>query len=665
MSSPAYRYGSWSGGRDPLEPPYDVAAALDEIGEAVLEGASPRQALRELMHRGADGLRGLDDLRRQVAKRQRQARQQGQLDGTLQEVRELLEQALELERAALFPDPDDSARMAELELDTLPTDTARAVQALKPYDWRSPAAKAAYDQIGDLLRREILDSQFKGLKDALTGADPAAMQAVKDMLSDLNAMLAADAKGQHTQEQFDDFMAKHGEFFGSAEGGAPQTLEELVDDLARRAAAQQRLMDSLTPQQRQELGELMQGAMDMDLAAQLAQLGDGLRNARPDLPWGGKERMSGAQGMGMGDATTALEELADLDDLAASLGQDYPGASLEDVDEAAVQRALGRGALDDVAALRRIERELLEQGYLVRDSRGALELSPRAVRRVGATALRKVFSKLDAGGRGGHDVRDAGAAGEATGSSRLWEFGDEQPLDVVRTVRNAVLRAGPRSTSLPASGRTHGVRLHVEDFEVVETQRRTSACVALLVDLSFSMEVRGAWGTAKQTALALHSLVTTTYPQDAIEIIGFSDYAQVLSPEKLAGLDAQRVQGTNLQHALVLAGRHLAKHPDSEPVVLVVTDGEPTAHLTRSGQSTFCWPPLAETLELTMAEVERVTRRGATINVFMLDDEPRLVEFVESVAARNGGRVFAPDPSRLGEYVVSDYLRARRGRRGR
>ncbi|MDQ3611931.1 MAG: VWA domain-containing protein, partial [Actinomycetota bacterium] len=456
--------------------------------------------------------------------------------------------------------------------------------------------------------------------------------------------------GEHTSEQFEQFMAAHGEFFPSQ----PQTLAELVDDLARRAAAQQALLDSLTPEQRQELGELMQGAMDMDLQAQLAQLGDALRGARPDLPWGGRQRMRGEQGMGMGDATTALAELADLEDLEAALGQDYPGASLDDIDEAAVQRALGRSAVDDVAALRRIERELLEQGYLVRDARGKLELSPRAVRRVGATALRKVFSKLDAGGRGAHDVRDAGAAGEVTGASRAWQFGDEQPLDVVRTVRNAVQRGAGRP-----------LRLHVEDFEVVETERRTCAAVALLVDLSFSMELRGTWGTAKQTALALHSLVTTKYPQDSIEIIGFSDYAQVLSPEKLAGLDAQRVQGTNLQHALVLAGRHLASHPDAEPVVLVVTDGEPTAHLTRTGHAEFCWPPLAETLELTMAEVERVTRRGATINVFMLDDEPRLVEFVEHLAARNGGRVFSPDPARLGEYVVSDYLRARRGRRAR
>ena len=662
MTSPpprraAYRYGSWSGGRDPLEAPYDVAAALDEIGASVLDGASARQALRDLLRRGAEGMRGLEDLRRAVAKRQREARRKGRLDGTLEEVQALLDSALELERAALFPDPSDDARMREMELDTLPSHVARAVQQLQPYDWRSPQARAAYEQIGDLLRKEVLDSQFAGLKSALQNTSPEDLRAVKDMVADLNAMLDADSRGQHTQEQFDAFMARHGQFFPSQ----PQTLDELVDDLARRAAAQQRLRNSLTPQQRQELDELMQATMDLDLGAQLAQLGDALRGARPDLPWQGREQMRGDAPMGMGEATTALEELADLDDLEAALSQDYPGASLADIDEAAVQRALGRGAVDDVAALRRIERELLEQGYLTKDARGQLELSPRAVRRVGATALRKVFGRLEAAGRGGHDVRDAGAAGETTGASRAWQFGDEQPLDVVRTVRNAVQRS-----TLPAPGSPRRtLRLSVDDFEVVETERRTYAAVALLVDLSFSMELRGAWGTAKQTALALHSLVTTKYPQDAIEIIGFSDVARVLSPEQFAGLDAQRVQGTNLQHALVLAARHLGRHPDAEPVVLVVTDGEPTAHLTRSGVPLFCWPPLPETLELTMAEVERVTRRGATINVFMLDDEPRLVEFVEHLAARNGGRVFAPDPQRLGEYVVSDYLRARRGRSSR
>ncbi|HUR13702.1 MAG TPA: hypothetical protein VM097_04335 [Mycobacteriales bacterium] len=644
----SFRYGAWDGGPDPLAPPYDLAEAVDELGDRVLAGDTVRQALRALLRQGTQGVRGLDAMRRDVARQMREARRAGRLDGTLDEVRGLLESALDSERRALFPDPSDAARLAESELDALPTDTARAVRELRDYSWRSEEARAAYEQIQDLLRREVLDSQFRGMKQALEGATPEDLARVKDMLAALNAMLAADARGEHTQADFDAFMAEYGGFFPSA----PGTLAELVDDLARRAAAAQRLMDSLSREQREELQGLMADAMDIDLQAQMSQLSDALRAARPELPWGGRQRVDGREGMGLGDATTALEELADLEDLEAALGQDYPGAALDDIDEGAVQRALGRQAVDDVRSLQQLERELQAQGYLVRDSHGRLELSPRAVRRLGLTALNRVFADLHAQGRGEHDVRDAGAAGDVTGASRPWQFGDEQPLDVVRTVRNAVLRAGPGP-----------VRLVVDDMEVVETERRTTAAVALLVDLSFSMELRGTWAPAKQTALALHALVTTRFPQDAIQVIGFSDYAQVLRPEELAGLLPQRVQGTNLQHALMLAGRFLGKHPGAEPVVMVVTDGEPTAHLTRDGYADFCWPPLPETLELTLAEVERLTRRGATINVFMLDDEPRLLDFVELLAQRNGGRVLAPDPVRLGEYVVSDYLRARRGRR--
>ena len=364
------RYGAWHGGRDPLEPPFDVASAVDELGERVMQGDSVRQALRDLMRRGADGLRGLESLRRDAAMRQRELRKSGRLDGTLQEVRRLLDEAVDQERSALFPDPSDSARMAEMELDALPADTARAVQALKDYAWRSPEARQTYDQIQDLLRREVLDAQFKGMKDALESASPEQMQAVKDMLADLNAMLAADARGEHTQADFGSFMDKHGSFFPSN----PSSLEELVDELARRAAAAQRLMDSLTPAQRQELSELMEQAMDMDMQSQMSQLTDALRQARPDLQWGGRERMQGQDGMGLGDATTALQELADLESLESALAQDYPGASLDDIDEDAVQRALGRGALDDLQALQRIERELREQGYLQTDPHGRLEL---------------------------------------------------------------------------------------------------------------------------------------------------------------------------------------------------------------------------------------------------------------------------------------------------
>jgi uncharacterized protein with von Willebrand factor type A (vWA) domain len=651
----AYRYGTWRGGPDPLESPFDVGRALDRLAERILGGDRPAEALSDLLRRGMPGLRGLDDLLRRARARRRELRRSPRLDGTLEQVRELLDQAVEAERRALFPDPSDGARLAEAELEALPEDTASAVRQLADYNWRSPEAAAAYEQIRDLLRREVLDAQFKGMKQALEASDPAAMQRVKDMLADLNALLDADARGEDTQEAFERFMDTYGDMFPER----PANLDELVDSLARRAAAASRLLASLSPEQRQELAGLMQQAMaDLGLAYELDRLGQALRWRRPDLGWdqraGGPER--GGQPLGMGDATSALEELADLEGLGESLAQDYPGATLEDIDPEALERALGRAAVDDLEALKALERELRDQGWLTRDA-GELRLTPKATRRIGAAALARIFRSLRTGpGRGEHDIPAAGLLGEPTGTSRPWRFGDEQPLDALATVRNAVRRQGP------TRGR---VTLTVDDFEVVETEQRTTAAVSLLVDLSYSMVLREAWAGAKATALALHSLVSTKFPQDALQVVGFSALARELRPGDLAELGPDMVQGTNLQHALMLAGRHLAKHPEAEPIVLVVTDGEPTAHLTRDGSPWFDWPPRPETLELTMAEVLRLTRSGATINVFMLDDEPRLVRFVQGLAKVNGGRVFAPASDQLGDYVVSDYLRARRGRRGR
>jgi uncharacterized protein with von Willebrand factor type A (vWA) domain len=647
----SYRYGAWRGGPDPLEPPFDVAGALDRLGERVLSGDRAADALRNLLRQGMPGTRGLRDLLRQARDRRRELRERGRLDGTLEQVRELLDQAVAQERQALFPDPSDAARLAEAELDQLPPDTARAVRQLADYQWRSPEAAATYEQIRDLLRREVLDSQFKGMRDALAGASPEELQRIRDMVADLNAVLEADARGEDTQRQFEEFMERYGDMFPEN----PRNLEELVDALARRAAAASRLAASLTPEQRAELAALSESVLgDLGLQYELDRLGRSLRSRRPDLSWDQGAAMGGEQPLGLGDATTALEELADLESLEASLGQRYPGASLDDIDLEAVERALGRAAVDDVETLRRLERELTEQGYLVREQ-GELKLSPKAIRRIGAVALRRVFSSLEEGRRGDHDVAGLGLAGEPTGASRPWVFGDEEPLDVVRTVRNAVLRGGPRQPG-------RAVALAPDDFEVLETERRTSAAVCLLVDQSYSMLLRETWGMAKATALALHSLVSTRYPQDALEVIGFSLLARTVRPVDLPDLDAAVGQGTNLHHALVLAGRHLDRHPEAEPVVLVVTDGEPTAHLEPDGYPIFDYPPDPRTIELTLTEVTRLTRRRATINVFMLDDDPRLVAFVDLIARLNGGRVFAPSPDRLGDYVVSDYLRARRGR---
>jgi len=663
----SYRYGAWRGGPDPLEPPFDVNQALDRLGERVLSGDRAADALRNLLRQGLPGTRGLRDLLRQARDRRRELRERGRLDGTLERVRELLDQAVDQERQALFPDPSDAARLAEAELDQLPPDTARAVRQLADYQWRSPEAAATYEQIRDLLRREVLDSQFRGLRDALAGASPEELQRIRDMVADLNAMLEADARGEDTQRQFEEFMERYGDMFPEN----PRSLEELVDALARRAAAASRLAASLTPEQRAELAALSESVLgDLGLQYELDRLGRALRSRRPDLPWDQGARMGGEEPLGLGDATTALEELADLESLEAALGQRYPGASLDDIDLEAVERALGRAAVDDVETLRRLERELTEQGYLVRDQ-GELKLTPKAIRRIGAVALRRIFSSLDEGRRGDHEIPGLGLAGEPTGASRPWQFGDEEALDAVRTVRNAVMRQAPArftggaASAPPAPPEHTRLKLIPDDFEVLETERRTSAAVCLLVDQSYSMLLRETWGMAKATALALHSLVSTRFPQDALEVIGFSLLARTVRPAELPDLDAAVGQGTNLHHALVLAGRHLDRHPEAEPVVLVVTDGEPTAHLEPDGYPIFDYPPDPRTIELTLAEVTRLTRRRATINVFMLDDDPRLVAFVDLIARLNGGRVFAPSPDRLGDYVVSDYLRARRGRRAR
>jgi uncharacterized protein with von Willebrand factor type A (vWA) domain len=648
VSRHRYRYGPWQGGPDPLAPPYDVRAALDELGADVLAGGSLREALRDLLQRGLDGRGGLDDLADRVRRARDRARRRGNLGGTLDQVRSLLDQALAAERDTLAGEDGDDARLAEMELATIPDDAAGAVRALSDYAWHSDEARAAYDSIRQMLRREVLDAHFAGLQQALSSQDPADMQRVKDMLADLNALLAAHARGEDTTDRFREFMDRHGELFPEN----PQNVEELIDTLARRQAAADRLMASFSPEQREQLAQLMSDALaDPDLASEMAQLSDNLRALRPGM---GREPLTmrpGGEPLGYSDAVAAVEELADLEALQQQLSQGYDGSSLDDVDVERLERQLGPAAGADLRALRDLERELERQGFLRRGDDG-MQLTPRAVRRLGETALRRVFAQLEASGSGDHDDRRTGSADEPTGLTRPWVFGDDLPIDAVRTVSNALRRGGALTGTLLA-----------EDFEVVETERRTTAAVALCVDLSYSMVHEGRWGPMKQTALALSHLVETRFRQDALEVVGFNLAARRLSPVQLADVEPEWVQGTNLQHALMIAARHLRRHPEAEPVVLVVTDGEPTAHLRPDGTPSFSWPTTHETLRATIRQVDELARYGATLNIFMLGDDPGLARFVDAVARRAGGRVLTPDVARLGEYVVADYLRTRRGRR--
>ncbi|AYA25393.1 vWA domain-containing protein [Rhodococcus rhodochrous] len=638
------RYGPYTGG-DPLAPPVDLRDALAAIGDDVMAGASPKRALRELLRRGHDGMRGLDKIAAQANRRRRQLLDRTNLDGTLREVRELLDRAVLEERKELARALDDDARFAEMRIEELPTSTAQAVQELADYDWRSAQARQDYEKIRDLLGREMLDQRFSGMKQALEGATDEDRQRISEMLEDLNDLLDKHSRGEDTEEDFEQFMAQHGEFFPEN----PQNVEELLDSLAQRAAAAQRLRNSLTPEQRDELDALAQQAFGSpDLMSQLDRLDGHLRAARPGEDWTGSEQVRGEQGMGLGEATSALQELSELDQLAEQLSQQYAGASLDDIDLDALARHLGPEAAADARTLAELEKELQRQGFFDRGADGQWRLSPKAMRRLGEAALRDVVNRISSR-TGQRESRRAGVLGEPTGASKAWEFGDTEPWDVVRTLTNATLR----SPGLP-------VRMSVQDVEVIETEQRTQAAIALLVDTSFSMVMDGRWVPMKRTALALNHLVSTRFRGDALQLIAFGRHARVVSASELAGLDGVYEQGTNLHHALMLAGRHLRRHPNAQPVVFVVTDGEPTAHLEPDGFAAFDYPPSARTLGLTVRELDHIARLGTQVTIFRLGSDPGLARIVDVLARRVGGRVVAPDVDGLGAAVVADYVRARR-----
>ncbi len=620
-----------------------------------MAGHSPAWAMREFLRRGGREQRGLDDLARDVQRRRRDLLKQHNLDGTLQEVRELLDRAVLSERKQLARDLDDDARFAEMRLADLPASTAAAVTSLSDYQWRSTQAGEDYERIKDLLGRELLDQRFAGMKQALQDATDADRERVERMLSDLNDLLEAHARGEDTDEAFERFMAEHGQFFPEN----PGSVEELVDALAQRAAAAQRMLNSMSPEQREELMALSAQAFGSPALQQsLARLDATLQGLRPGEDWSGAESFRGDQGLGLGDGTGVLQDLADLDDLAEQLSQQYAGARMDDIDLDALARQLGEQAAVDARTLRDLERELAERDYVRRSSDGSLRMSPKAMRQLGRALLRDVAARLSARS-GQRDVRLAGAAGEPSGATHEWTFGDVGPWDVTRTLTRSIQR-----TVAEGGDPREGVRIGMDDIEVTETEARSRATVALLVDTSFSMAIDGRWVPMKRTALALHHLIATRFRGDHLQLIGFGRHAQVLDIERLTALEPRQTKGTNLHHALLLANRHFRRHPAEQPVLLVVTDGEPTAHLQPDGHALFDYPPDPVTIRCTVAELEASGRLGAQVTFFRLGEDPALARFIDSLARRVDGRVLAPELDDLGAAVVGSYLGSRHGRAG-
>jgi uncharacterized protein with von Willebrand factor type A (vWA) domain len=638
-----FRYSRWDGSQDPFSPDVAASDALDEMSEELLSGAGAQGALSNLLRRGIEGrFSGTDALRERL--RQARMREQSALNlsGPLEDIARRLDDVLDRERSTLQFEAGDDARMRESFLDALAPDLPGKLQELSDYRFVDPQAQRDFDELMNDLREQMLGAYFRNVAEGLRSASPEDMQRFKDMLSDLNDMIEARDRGEEID--FDGFMERYGDMFPDN----PRSLEELLDGMARRMAAMSNLMASLSPDQRRELSELAQQLLgDMDLAFQADRLASNLSQLFPQMGWGEPQLGAGEDAQPLSSTVDALERMHDYEDLDRSLRGDYAGASLDDIDEESLRRTLGEPAAQDLRRLKSIERALEEAGLVARKG-GRLEVTPRGARKLGERALVRVFERLKRDRESVHETREVGGQAEPTGATRPWNFGDSGQIAVQRTVFNAVVRGGAGAE----------VSLEPDDFELIEAERRTETATALLLDLSFSMPLRGHFVHAKRMALALHALIEGRYPHDTLYLIGFSDYARQMQPQDLTAAGWERVYGTNMQHAFNLAGRLLAQHPRATRQIIMVTDGEPTAHLVGE-YAEFSWPPVPETIRLTLAEAVRLARSGVTLNVFMLEDSPGLIRFMERLARLTSGRIFLMEDEALGDFVVRDYVHRR------
>ncbi|HWH32218.1 MAG TPA: VWA domain-containing protein [Egibacteraceae bacterium] len=644
------RFSRWSGTQEPFGADVTAEELLDELSDDLIDGVPAEDALRRLLQRGMSGMRGrvagLDELRRRVEQARRRELERLGLEGPLRQMEERLGEIVERERLTARFSADTERGQARLdELDALPADLAARVDALRGSEWMDPAARADFDALLEELRRQVAEATFGRLAGALGSMSPEDLERSSAMLGELNALADRHARGEDVAADFAEFKARYADLIP----GDPATIDELLEELARRMAAMSRLLASLDPEQRAQLAQLAEQLLgDLDLSFQAEQLSRTLESMFPELGW--DQAVPGAQPAGELEGSLSataewMEHLQSYDELGEALRQDYAGARLEDVDEEALCRALGEDAARDLRALREIER-LLEEAGALRRRQGRLELTPKGMRQLGERALARIYERALSGEPGGHRTPLTGGEGEPTGSTRPLRFGDPFRVDVSRTIFNAVGQGG-----VP-------VRVRAEHFELAEAERRVRTSTVLLLDMSFSMPLRGNWGAAKRLALALSSLASSKFPEDRFHVVGFSDYARRMAPEDLLVTGWERVYGTNMQHAFMIARRLLAQRPGDRKQVIMVTDGEPTAHL-EGDVAAFAWPPEPDTLRKTMAEALRLARSNTTLNVFLLDHDPGAAQFVERMVRRCGGRIFHPDLDDLGDMVVREFLAPR------
>ncbi|MBM3638570.1 MAG: hypothetical protein FJW98_03950 [Actinobacteria bacterium] len=656
-----FTYSRWDGTQKGLD--LDAESLLKELTDDVLYHGDVNAALRRLMREGMvdpDGNRieGIQDMLRRIRDRRDEIQESGDLGGVYSEIadelrdivdeeRHAIEQAVSSAEASGDERRAENARNAAMErnfrLDMLPEDLAGMVQELSSYDFESAEARQRFEQMVERLKEQLMQQfvdQLSGNMQQLTSEDMARM---KDMLSELNQMIERRERGE--DPQFEDFMQKYGDFFPEN----PQSLDELLEIMAQRMQAMQALMNSMTPEQRAQLQQLSEQLLeDMDLQFQVQQLGQHLQSMYPAQGWNREYNFDGSQQMDMGQALQSMQQMGQLDQLENLLRNATNPSALAEADLDRVRDLLGDDAARSLERLAELSK-LLEDAGLINRTEGRLELTPKGLRTIGNNALRDLFTRLNKDKFGQHRIAADGSGHERTYDSKPYEFGDPFRLDLQRTIRNALSRQGSGTP----------VRLMPEDFEIERTEHSTRSSTVLMLDLSMSMPMRGNFVPAKKVAMALHSLISSQFPRDYLGLVGFSETAHILRHEQLPEVSWDLAYGTNMQHGFRLARQLLARQTGSKQIIMI-TDGEPTAHITSSGDVYFNYPPTRDTVEATMKEVMRCTKEDIRINSFVLDVTGALRAFIEQLTRVNRGRAFFTTPENLGDFVLVDFLDSKR-----
>lgn len=665
-----YRYSRWDGTQS--IDAFTAEDLMDQVADDLMEHGDLRSTLQRLFRWGQerpDGERspGLQDLIEQLRRRRQEQLQRYDLGSIMDDLRRRLEEVIRTEREGIErrldqarrPGPDGKSPPEELlkalekisrqkqeSLDQLPPDPGGQIKALSNYDFMDHEARQKFDELMKRLQQQMLGNQFQGLKQSLERLTPEDLRSLREMIRDLNRMLQEKLQGGNPD--FQGFMEKHGHHFPAG----INSLEELAQHLQQRAAQMRSLLNSMTPQMRQELQQVMDGLLQDDrLRWDMLQLANNLEQLVPMRQRTGRYPFEGDESLSMEEAMKLMDRLQQMDDLERQLRNANDPSDLENLDPAKVAEVAGPEAAEQLERLRQISKLLEEGGYLER--RGdRYELTASAIRRIGQKALRDIFGQLKKDAFGRHETRFSGAGGERTDTSKQYEYGDPFLVNLQETLMNSLVREGPGTP----------VRIQPGDFSIYRTEQMTKSSIVLMVDMSRSMILRGCFAAAKKVALALNSLIRGQFPDDHLYIVMFSAYAQEVRPESLPELSwDDELYGTNLHHALML-GRHLlGKHKVGNKQIIVITDGEPTAHL-EGEVARFSYPPAPRTLIQTLKEVDRCTRDRIVINTFMLEQSRSLVDFVGQMTKINKGRAFFCSPDRLGEYVLVDYVASKRKR---